>query len=117
MALYRLSAIAERDIIQLLAYTQANFGEIARLRYERLLATALREIATDPERQGSVDRAEIGDRVRSYHLRHSRDRARTTHGIVQRPRHMLLYRIGPNLIGVGRVLHDAMELKRHLPAD
>ncbi|RWE18757.1 MAG: type II toxin-antitoxin system RelE/ParE family toxin, partial [Mesorhizobium sp.] len=39
------------------------------------------------------------------------------HGIVQRPRHLLLYWIGPSLIGVGRVLHDAMELERHLPTN
>jgi toxin ParE1/3/4 len=59
---------------------------------------------------------ELGPDVRSYHLRHSRDRARTEHGIVLRPRHFLLYRIArADLVGVGRVLHDAMEVERHLP--
>jgi toxin ParE1/3/4 len=37
---------------------------------------------------------------------------------VKRPRHLLLYRIlAPELIGIGRILHDAMELERHLPPD
>jgi toxin ParE1/3/4 len=115
VALYRLSAAAKEDIVQILAYAQASFGEIARIRYERLLIAALRDIAS-PERVGSVARAELGNGIRSYHLRHSRERARAEHGIVQRPRHFLLYRATPRIIGIGRVLHDAMELQRHLPA-
>ena len=55
--------------------------------------------------------------VRSYHLRHSRDRARALGGFVRQPRHLLLYRaMVPGIIGVGRLLHDAMEVERHLPA-
>jgi toxin ParE1/3/4 len=115
--IYRLSAAAEEDIIQLLAYTQDRFGEIARRRYEALLIAGLRDIASDPERPGSVARAELGRAVRSYHLRHSRGRARTPDGLVRQPRHILLYRVArPDLIGVGRILHDAMEVDRHLPS-
>jgi toxin ParE1/3/4 len=116
MTRYRLSAAATEDIVQILAYTEENFGEIARVRYERLLIVALRDIAADPGRIGSIARAELGANIHSYHLRHSRDRARTEHGIVQRPRHFMLYRISSDIIGIGRVLHDAMELERHLPA-
>ncbi len=113
----RLSATAREDIVDLLAWTNEHFGEQARLRYERLIVTALRDLAEDPERVGSIDRAELGLHVRSYHLRHSRDRVPGEKGVVRRPRHFLLYRISPaGVIGVGRVLHDAMELERHLPA-
>jgi toxin ParE1/3/4 len=116
VAVYRLSATAEADIIQLLAYTQERFGEIVRQRYEALLVAALRDIAADPGRQGSVARPELGADVRSYHLRHSRKHARTPLGLVRQPRHLLLYRLQrPNLIGIGRVLHDTMEIERHLP--
>jgi toxin ParE1/3/4 len=115
VALYRLAASAEEDIIELLTYTEANFGEIARVRYERLLVTALRDIANDPMRTGSVALTELGDNVRSYHLRYSRERAKTDLRIVQRPRHLLLYHAAADVIGVGRVLHDVMELERHLP--
>ncbi|WP_348642557.1 type II toxin-antitoxin system RelE/ParE family toxin [Mesorhizobium sp. B2-4-6] len=115
MVLYRLSAAAKEDIVQILAYTEVNFGEIARIRYQRLLMVALRDIVADPQRAGSIARAELGNMIRSYHLRHSRDRARTEHGIVLRPRHFLLYRMTLQVIGIGRVLHDAMELQRHLP--
>ena len=37
--------------------------------------------------------------------------------LVRRPRHFLVYRVEPALLVVGRVLHDAMELERHLNPD
>ena len=118
MAIYRLALSAQVDISRLLSYTEEHFGEIARLRYERLLVTALRDIAAAPERSGSLARPELGENVRSYHLRHSRERARSDIGIVARPRHLLLYRFArSDLIGVGRVLHDSMEIKRQIPPD
>lgn len=116
MLIYRLSAAAEADIVELLAYTQERFGEPARQRYETLLVVALRDIAADPLRPGSVARPELGLAVRSYHLRHSRGRARASDSLVRRPRHLLLYRtVPPDTIGVGRVLYDGMEIERHLP--
>lgn len=118
MAIYRLSSAAQEDIVELLTYTEANFGEIIMLRYERLLIAALLNIAADPERRGSAARPELGKHVRSYHLRHSREHARTDAGIIRRPRHLVLYRFAqPDLIGIGRILHDAMELERHLPSE
>jgi toxin ParE1/3/4 len=115
MRTYRLSAEAEDDIFDLLDYTEDRFGDIARLRYEALLLTGLLDISANHERPGSVIRPELGQDVRTYHLRHSRDRVRG--GTVRRPRHILLFRVSrPDLIGVGRVLHDAMEVERHLPS-
>ncbi|CZT34467.1 type II toxin-antitoxin system RelE/ParE family toxin [Rhizobium sp. 9140] len=116
--MFRLSATAEADIVDILAWTHDHFGTPARLRYERLILTALRNVAVDPDRPGSVKRPELGHGVSSYHLRHCRDQARLENGIVRRPRHLLLYRPeGAGIIGIGRVLYDAMELERHLPAE
>lgn len=118
MAVFRLSASAEADIVSLLAWTEDHFGEIIRRRYEILLVTALRDVADEPERVGSAARPELGPGVRSYHLRHSRERGRMSEGGIRKPRHVLLYRvIGPELLGIGRVLHDAMEVEQHLPPD
>ncbi|WP_290648935.1 type II toxin-antitoxin system RelE/ParE family toxin [Aquisalimonas sp.] len=114
MARYRLSATARADIIAILAWTHEHFGVTARVRYETLLVTALRDIAHQPTRPGSLERPELGEHVRSWHLGLSRDRARTDAGIVRRPRHFLIYRLDAELVVVGRVLHDAMELTRHL---
>lgn len=113
MLRYRLSAAAQDDVINILAWTDEQFGEAARLRYERLIVAALRDLATLPERPGSIARPELGAGVRTWHLRLSR--AHVAPGpIVQRPRHFLVYRNEPALLVVGRVLHDAMELQRHV---
>jgi len=115
MAVYRLTDAAEADIIDILAWSETQFGKAARTRYERLIVTALLDIAGEPARPGSLARPELGADVRSWHLRGSRERARGPDGVVQRPRHFLVYRfIDPALIVIGRVLHDAMELERHL---
>ncbi|CAN7242777.1 hypothetical protein G6M16_004730 [Agrobacterium tumefaciens] len=38
--------------------------------------------------------------------------------MVKYPRHLLLYRVlNPDLVGIGRILHDSMEIERHLPVD
>lgn len=118
MRRYRLSAAAQTDIARLLAYTQSEFGECIRERYQNLLVTALRDLSADPERIGSMPRPELGKDLRSYHLRHSRERAATTGEMIRKPRHLTLYRhMQPEVIEIVRVLHDAMELERHLPPD
>jgi toxin ParE1/3/4 len=114
MVRFRLSDAAQADVIDILAWTHEQFGEAARLRYESLIVAALRDVATQPDRPGSIERPELGAGVRSWHLRLSRDHVGTGEGFVRRPRHFLIYRFEPALLVVGRVLHDAMELARHL---
>lgn len=111
----RFTAAADADIIDILERSERDFGLVARWRYEKLLATALRDISEAPERSGSAAREELGDDIRSWHLRLSRERARSKDGGVRRPRHLILYTvIDDATVGVLRVLHDAMELHRHL---
>jgi toxin ParE1/3/4 len=112
---YRISHAARSDIIDILAWTQDQFGEQARERYERLVAAGIRDIASAPTRPGSTERPELGDGVRSWHLRASRNR--TGSGVVRRPRHFLIYRVDGEIVVIGRVLHDAMEPRRHVDAD
>ena len=73
----RISDAARTDVINQLAWIHEQFGEAARLRYEALIVAALRDVATKPERPGSIARPELGVDVRSWHLRLSRDRAAT----------------------------------------
>lgn len=111
----RLAAAANADIIDILEHSERDFRLPARRRYEALLSTVLRDISEAPERPGSTARPELGDNIRSWHLRLSRERARLTDGAVRRPRHLILYTIiDEATVGVLRILHDAMELHRHL---
>jgi len=115
---YRLTDSARNDIVAILTRTHEQFGETARRRYEALIVTALRDVATDPVRPGTRAISELGEGVRCWHLRGSRERARTPEGTVGRPRHLIIYRPeAENRIAIGRILHDAMDLERHRPSD
>ena len=117
MLRYRLSDAAQVDVINILAWTHKELGEVAQLRYQTLIVAALRDVAKQPDRPGSIARPELGAGVRSWHLRLSRDHVGAGAEVVGRPRHFLVYRFEPALLVVGRVLHDAMELARHLDPD
>lgn len=112
MRRYRLSRLARSDIVDILAWSAEHFGDDARDRYQRLLVTAMNEIATDPAGAGSKLRPEIGPGIRSWHLRSSRDRAGKPS--VHSPRHFVIYRVDGDLVVIGRVLHDAMDVPAHL---
>ncbi|SKB42279.1 type II toxin-antitoxin system RelE/ParE family toxin [Sphingopyxis flava] len=115
MRTIRLTAAAEADIIEILEHSEREFGPAARERYDRLMRSALRDLAESPTRPGSAARRELGDDIRSWHLRLSRERAKVDGLAVRRPRHLLLYAlIGDDVVGILRVLHDAMELHRHI---
>jgi toxin ParE1/3/4 len=109
---------AQSDIDSILAWTEENFGPQTLKRYERLIAAAIEDVAADPERAGSTPQPEIAEGWRTYHLYCSRKKAGRPGERVRRPRHFLLYRVtDANVVEIGRVLHDSMELHDHLPDD
>ncbi len=112
MAKYRLTYAAQADIISILAWSHEQFGEEARQRYEALITAAIRDAAARNDELGRTVRPELGDGVFSWHLAQSRAHSRG--GDVHRPRHFLICRWDGVVLVVGRVLHDAMELRRHL---
>ncbi len=113
MVRLRLSALARVDIANLLLWSEERYGDQARERYEQLLSSALRDLVEDPVRLGTLARPELGQGVRTYHLRNAKKQSGVT-----RPRHLILYRLRrTSVVEVGRVLHDAMELERHIAFD
>lgn len=112
MARYRLAHAAQADIVSILAWSHEQFGDEARKRYEALITTAIRDAATRSDEVGRRVRPELGDGVFSWHLAQSR--THSPGGNVHRPRHFLICRRDGDVLVVGRVLHDAMELRRHL---
>lgn len=116
MRRYRLSRLAERDLLEILAHSQAAFGAEGRKRYQALITRAIRDVAEDPDRIGSRSRDELVSGARTYHLVHSRERVAPEVGRVARPRHFLAYRpIDAGWIEIGRIPHERMELRHHLP--
>lgn len=112
MAKYRLTAAAQSDIMSILAWSHVQFGSEARQRYEALITAAIRDAATRSDDAGQTERPELGGGVFSWHLAQSRTRSRG--GNVHHPRHFLICRWDGQVLVVGRVLHDAMELRLHL---
>src|SRR6516165_5192680 len=107
---------ARSDIAGILAWTEENFGPRTLKRYARLIQTAIEEVAADPQVPGSVQRPEIADRCRTYHLSWSRKKAGRAGDRVRNPRYFLVYRVTEsNILEIGRILHDSMELAIHLP--
>lgn len=93
---YRLSKAAENDLLPIGEYTLANWGrEQARL-YLTELATEFKQLSLSPA-AGRL-RVEIDDSVRSFQVRH----------------HIIFYRQTKMGIEIARVLHQAMDLERHL---
>ena len=112
MAGCRFTHAAQADVVSILAWSHEQFGEEVRKRYEALIVTAIRDAAGCSSEVGRIARPELGEGVFSWHLTQSR--TRSPGGLVRRPRHFLICRREGDVLAIGRVLHDAMELRRHL---
>lgn len=102
----RLGAAAELDFANIIRWTVENFGARQSRLYRDTLLQAIGELANGPDIVGSKARDEITRGLRTLHVaRHGR-----------RGRHFLVYRVAAErTIEIGRILHDGMELQRHLP--
>lgn len=118
MTRVRISPRAEQDIESILAWTHAQFGESARLRYEALVVQSIVDVARLSDSHAFLPRPELSPGAFTYHLRWSRSRVPQSKGRVRRPRHFLVCRFARDgTLEVARVLHDSMDLDVHLPPD
>jgi toxin ParE1/3/4 len=76
--------------------------------YRAALLEALAALEAGPDVPGSVAREEIRPNLRTFHVaRHGR-----------RGRHLIMYCAAEDhVIEIVRILHDAMDLARHLPPE
>jgi toxin ParE1/3/4 len=102
----RLGEQAERDFTDILQWTAGNFAARQAQTYQRTLEASVQELANGPLIAGARLRNELLRGAYTLHVaRHGR-----------RGRHLLLYRvIGDRMIEIARILHDSMELRRHVP--
>lgn len=114
MANYRLTHVAQADISGILTWSHESFGEAAEARYAALIAAAVRDVAERSDDVGFTSHPELGDGVLTWHLAQSRGRSRG--GDVRRPRHFLVCLPDGEILVIGRVLHEAMDLQLHVSA-
>ena len=108
-AAYRLTRQADADLEALLDWTLVRFGARQFRAYASLIERALDAVAQAPERPGSAARDELGPGLRTFHVGLLARR----HGAA---RHLLVYRPGRDgVVEVVRILHDAMDIRRHTP--
>jgi toxin ParE1/3/4 len=102
----RLGAAAELDFANIVKWTTENFGARQSRVYQSALVQAIGELAGGPEVSGSKARDEIMPGLRTIHI------ARQG----RRGSHFLMYRVAAkSTIEIVRILHDRMDLQRHLP--
>jgi len=102
----RLGAAAELDFANILTWTAENFGAGQSRIYRDTLVQAIGELADGPDVAGSRARDGIMPGLHTLHVaRHGR-----------RGSHFLMYRAAPErTIEIVRILHDRMDLQRHVP--
>ena len=105
----RLSAAAEADFRQILRWTVDNFGSAQARAYADTLSSALKALSAGPSVIGVKERPEIGSNIWTLHVARSG----------RKGRHFIMFRItdaqNSKVIDVLRILHDSMDLERHLP--
>ena len=95
------STLARQDVAEIASWTEDRFGERTTGRYLSLIRKAADDLAADPVRHGSADRAEVLPGLRIYHLYHSRRRAGKI--VIKKPRHFLAFRVRGQKLEVGRI--------------
>ena len=102
----RLTDQAERDLIDIARWTAENFGARQAEHYVETISLAIEALADGPETLGTRARDELAPGVRTLHA--------ARHG--HKARHFVVFRVADDhVLEVLRLLHDSMDLARHLP--
>jgi toxin ParE1/3/4 len=105
----RLTAAAEADFEDVLRWTVERFGEAQARVYAETLSAAMEALTAGPAVLGAKARDDIAKGLFTLHV------ARQG----RKGRHFVVFRIGKDaereVIEVLRLLHDAMDLPRHVP--
>ena len=101
----RLASRAEQDFLEIVQWSAVNFGQQQAVAFAETLSLAISALAEGPEVLGAKRRDEIGNGVLTLHV------ARQG----RKGRQFVVFRIGgANTIDVLRLLHDSMDLVRHV---
>lgn len=103
----RLTDQAEHDLVDIVRWTAQNFGARQAEYYAEPITLAIEALNDGPQILGSKARDEIALGVRTlYVARNGR-----------KGRHFVVFKVSDaDVLEVLRLLHDSMQLTRHLPA-
>jgi len=103
----RLTQQAETDFFEISRWTAENFGALQAESYVQTVMLAIEALNGGPEVLGTRARDEIAKGVRTLHV------ARKG----RKGRHFVVFRAAEGqIVEVLRLLHDSMDLARHVPS-
>jgi len=106
-----LAATAEVDFDRIVEWTARQFGGAQADIYTETLLLAVDALHAGPDTVGARARDDLGVDVFTLHATRSRHRAR----------HLFVFRCdatgGQKNVRILRILHDAMDIRRHLPPE
>jgi toxin ParE1/3/4 len=107
----RLASAAETDFELIIGWTLEQFGDVQARLYAQVLSSAVEALCAGPNLPGAKARSEIGKHLFTLHVARQGKRGR----------HFILFRVdaaaGRRQVDVLRILHDAMDIQRHIPED
>jgi toxin ParE1/3/4 len=104
----RLAGQAEQDLLDITLWTAENFGKQQAEQYAETIAMAIEALHDGPEILGAKVRDEIGTGIHTLHV------ARQG----RKGRHFVAFTVSEgHIINVLRLLHDGMDLAKHLPEE
>lgn len=92
----RIRPLAREDIKKIWAYSYERWGKVQADTYVSNLGHAIQALLDNPELGASID--QVGEDYRQYNIQE----------------HLVIYRLGRDLIDVVRVLGKRMDVVRHL---
>jgi toxin ParE1/3/4 len=102
----RLAAQAELDFSEIITWTIENFGERQVKTYAETLTLAIEALHDGPDQLGAKARHDIGPGISTFHV--ARQGRSGRHFVV-------FHEAKDQCIDVLRLLHDSMDLARHIP--
>lgn len=115
MADYRLSAAAEDDLVDILTWSQEQYGELIQERYQALIFAAFEDIAGNPADPLISWKALKSGRAGIYHISHSRAHVPDPPGKVGDPRHSVVFiESDDGVVLIVGFIHDSMLMPRAL---
>jgi toxin ParE1/3/4 len=104
----RLSQAAEDDFLAIVAWTATHFGNVQAQKYAEVLTLSITALHKGPNVIGAKTLDNIGQGLKSLHV------AR----MGRKGSHFVVFRAATeNIIDVLRMLHESMDLARHLPSE
>ena len=104
----RLSRAAEADFSAIVAWTATHFGNVQAQKYAEVLTLSITALHDGPNVIGAKTRDDISHGLKSLHV--ARRGSKGSHFVIFRA-------ATDNTIDVLRVLHESMDLARHLPSE